>query len=81
MLLALEPHTAADCEITVVIRKRERALVVLREHLKTGMVVARWLWVTHGRVQFSVMDKARRRLDQHGIEFVGKQVKDLSVSR
>lgn len=36
------------------------------------MWVRRWFWVASGRVQFADTERARRRLDEHGIRFVGK---------
>jgi hypothetical protein len=71
-LIAVEPHSATDGEIATVIRKREAARGQLRDHLAKGKHVSRWLWVASGKVHFSPIEKARRRLDQNGIEFVGK---------
>ena len=76
-VVGIEPHTAKDSEITVVIAKRAEALAYLRDHLRTGHRVARWLWVSSGKVGFSAMERARRRLAQKGIEFVGREVRRL----
>ena len=71
-IVGIEPHTAKDSEIGVVIAKRQHAVACLRQHLRDGYRVARWFWVSHGPVGFSRMDRARRRLDQNGIAFVGR---------
>lgn len=73
-IVGLEPHSAKQDEISTVIKKKEAARVQLRDHLKQGKGVARWLWVASGKVHFANTEKARRRLDQHGIQFVGKKV-------
>ena len=74
-IVGLEPHSARDSEISVVIRKRRNALQILRSHLREGRSVSKWLWITRGKVGFSHTETARRRLDQSGIEFVGKTVR------
>lgn len=73
-LVAIEPHSAKEDEITTVIRKRTAAREHLKGHLREGARVTRWLWVASGKVQFADTEKARRRLDQNGIEFVGTRV-------
>lgn len=76
-LVGLEPHPATNAEISVVIRKKKNALAVLRQHLKPGQAVVEWHWVTHGRVGFSPMDRARRALSQEGIQFHGRELRRL----
>jgi hypothetical protein len=76
-LIALEPHTAKDSEISVVIAKKEHAAWQLREHLLPRFGISRWLWVSHRRNSFSRMERARRRLDQAGIEYLGRSVDQL----
>jgi hypothetical protein len=71
-IVALEPHTAANKELSTVIRKREASMRHLRGHLKPGVVVAKWFLVASGRVDFIATEMARARLDQSGIQFVGK---------
>jgi hypothetical protein len=73
-VVAVEPHSAKDDEIGTVIRKQKAAREQLREQLRDGAKVARWLWVASGKVRFAATEKAKLRLDQHGIEFAGKQV-------
>ena len=73
-VVALEPHSAKDDEVSQVIAKRRAALDQLRGHLKPSGRVAVWLWVASGRVQFADTEKARRTLDQNGIQFVGTKV-------
>ncbi len=71
-LAGIEPHSAKDLEVSVVIRKKEHAEQYLRNHLRNGYRIKKWFWVTDGPVSFSRMDRARRRLDQKGIRFVGR---------
>jgi hypothetical protein len=71
-LVGLEPHTAGDHEVRVVIRKKQNAQAFLRDHLRPGRYVREWYWVTAGRVGFSRMDRAKRALDQNGITFGGR---------
>lgn len=73
-VVGLEPHSAKHGEISTVIDKKKAARVQLRKHLKAGKGVARWLWVASGKVYFADTEKARRRLDEHGIQFVGRQL-------
>ena len=73
-VVGLEPHSAADGEISVVIKKKESALEQLKPHLKTGQRVSRWFWVASGNVGFTAMERATRRLDEKGINFVGKSL-------
>ncbi len=70
--MGLEPHTANNTAISVVIRKREASLRHLRGHLKSGVFVAEWFWVASGKVDFTPMDKALLQLTASGIDFVGK---------
>lgn len=76
-IVALEPHSAKTSEVKVVIRKKQWALMFLRGHLPEGTTVSRWLWVSHGRASFSPIEKVRRRLNQAGIEFSGRNVRAL----
>lgn len=75
-VVAVEPHSAKQDEISTVIKKRSAAREHLRSHLRDGATILRWLWVASGRVHFADTEKARRRLDQNGIEFVGQRVMD-----
>lgn len=73
-VVGLEPHAARQDEIATVIAKRRDARNQLRSHLKPGVRIETWLWVASGRVYFADTEKARRRLDQNGIQFVGTRV-------
>ena len=73
-VVALEPHSAHDKEVSVVIAKKQAARDQLRQHLESDRWVEKWLWVASGNVGFSPTGKAIRRLDQRGIEFVGRKV-------
>lgn len=72
VLLGLEPHSAEDDEIRTVVLKRKAAIVQLRPHLREGARVVAWFWVASGRVQFASTERARFRLDQAGVTFVGR---------
>lgn len=74
LVVAVEPHSARDDEIATVINKRAAARAQLKDHLRPGAKIARWLWVASGKVRFASTEKAGFRLAQHGIEFVGSQV-------
>jgi hypothetical protein len=76
-LAGIEPHSAKDSEISVVVSKKKHAIEYLRDHLQDGYRITRWYWVCHGTVSFSKMDRARRRLDQNGIQFVGRLLRSL----
>jgi hypothetical protein len=73
-VIGLEPHSARGDQVGTVIGKRKAAMTQLTGHLKTGARVSRWLWVASGRVLFADTERARRRLDQHGIQFVGTRL-------
>jgi hypothetical protein len=73
-VIAVEPHAAKQDEITTVINKRSAARTHLKDHLREGARVTKWLWVASGKVHFADTEKTKRRLDQSGIEFVGKRV-------
>ncbi len=76
-LVGIEPHAARDSEVSLVIAKKQVAREYLRDHLSSSSRVSNWYWVTRGRVGFSDTEKARRQLDQNGIEFVGRIVRSL----
>lgn len=73
-VIAVEPHSAKQDEITTVIRKRAAAREQLKGHLRDGVLIVKWLWVASGKVHFADTEKVRRLLDQNGIEFVGTRV-------
>lgn len=77
IIVAVEPHTATDREVRVLISKKAQAIAFLRDHLRPGRSVARWIWIAHGRVGFTRMDRAIRQLDQNGIQFQGRILKSL----
>lgn len=73
-IVAVEPHSAKQDEITTVIKKRVAAREQLKDHLRDGACVTKWLWVASGKVHFADTENVRLRLDQNGIEFVGRKV-------
>ena len=76
-IVGLEPHSAKDSEIRVVIAKKQHAVEYLRDHFPPKHRVAKWVWVSQGSVGFSRMERARRLLDQHGIAFEGRVLKSF----
>lgn len=80
-VMGVEPHSAKQDEVSTVIKKREAALRQLRDHLRDGVYVSRWLWVASGNVQFADTEKERRRLDQNGIQFVGRTIREKDLKR
>jgi hypothetical protein len=73
-VIALEPHSAKQDQVSTVIRKRDSAREQLRPHLNADARISSWLWVASGRVHFADTETVRRRLDQHGILFVGPRL-------
>ena len=73
-LIGLEPHSAKEDRISTVIAKKSAAGRQLAEHLGAGARIKQWLWVASGPVHFANTERARVRLDQNGIKFVGKVV-------
>lgn len=73
-VIALEPHSAKQSEVSTIIAKRKAARDHLQLHLEADARIAAWLWVASGNVHFADTEKVRRQLDQNGIQFVGKVV-------
>ncbi len=73
-VVALEPHGAIEKEVQVIIEKRRASRDRLRSELKEGQFVKAWFWVASGSVGFPDTDRTRRRLDQEGITFVGRNL-------
>ena len=76
-IVGLEPHSASDSEISVVIAKKRHATAYLRDHLPPRYRVAKWFWVSSGSVSFSSMERARRELDHNGIAFKGRMLRSF----
>ena len=76
-IVGIEPHSATDREIRVVIAKRRHAIDYLRDHLPQKHRVEKWFWISHGSVGFTKMERARRLLDQNGISFEGRTLKSF----
>lgn len=73
-VVAVEPHSAKQDQVSTVISKQAAARTQMIGHLRDGVKVAKWLWVASGNVHFANTEKTKRILDQNGIEFVGKRV-------
>lgn len=80
-VIALEPHSAKQDEVSTIIRKKKAALAQLAGHWKQGKGVGRWIWVASGKVQFADTEKAKLRLAQEGILFVGGKVLSKHLMR
>ena len=61
----------------MVIAKKKCSTDRLRGHLYPRQRIAAWFWVASGTVEFSLMEKVRRQLDENGITFVGRMVASL----
>ena len=68
------PLSEGGIEISTVIKKKDKAKEQLQSHLRPGARVAAWLWVASEKVHFANTERARLRLDQNGIVFVGSKV-------
>ena len=73
-LVAFEVHPAVGSEVDAVIEKKRAAASLLRSHLRSGVVIDRWLWAASGRSRFVPFEKYRTRLDRAGIHFVGAKL-------
>ena len=73
-VVGVEPHSARQGEVTTVINKQRAAKKQLAGHIETGARVSKWLWGASGKNHFADTEKARFRLDQNGIKFVGAKV-------
>jgi hypothetical protein len=78
-IVGLEPHSAREDQIRTVIAKRNAAKDQLRGHLKPSKRVRDWLWVASGTVYFTDTESVRMRLDQNGIKFVGRRVREKDL--
>lgn len=76
-IVGVEPHSAKDGEVSVVIAKKRSSTLRLQGHLIPQQRIAAWIWVASGTVEFSIMDRARRQLAQNGITFAGRMVSSL----
>jgi len=73
-VIAVEPHSAENSEITTLINKRSAARRQLQNHICKEQQVAKWIWVASGKVHLTPLEKATFILAQNGIEFVGRKI-------
>jgi hypothetical protein len=73
-IVAVEPHSAKDGQVQAVVKKRVAARGHLKDHLRKGATIRRWLWVSAGKVHFANTEKTTLLLLQNGIEFVGSRI-------
>lgn len=71
-IVGVEPHSARESELSVVIAKKRSAEVRLREEFAPGHAVAAWYWVTEGKNHFTKTERVTKVLAQSGIEFRGR---------
>lgn len=81
IVIGLEPHSAKSREVSTVIRKRRAALDQLKSHMKPAACVTMWFWVASGRVDFVPYDKANLQLQEAGITFVGRMLRDKHLPK
>jgi hypothetical protein len=74
-VVAVEVHSAETSQVSVVIAKKERSREHLRRHLAEGASVAAWYWVASNGVDLVPFDKMKLRLEQNGIQMVGRSLK------
>lgn len=73
-LVAIEVHTAIDKNAREVVEKKRAAQEQLREHLRPGAHVGRWIWLASGSNGFTRTGRAARMLAQSAIEFCPREV-------
>jgi hypothetical protein len=73
-VVAVEPHSAREDQIETVIKKRDAARNALHHHMTSVTHIKEWFWVAagNGKMHFADTEKARRRLDKHGIKCVNR---------
>lgn len=69
-VVALEPHSASNHEVKVVIAKRQHAREQLTARGVKASMIRKWFWVASGRNDLTPLDKKALVLSQHGITFV-----------
>lgn len=74
-LVAVEVHDAKASEISVMIEKKRGASVILSSELRSGRRVTRWYWVPSGKTSIAATSPERRRIQQAGIELVGRPLR------
>ena len=73
-VVAVEPHSAKDGHVRTVVNKQLAARVHLRSHLRDGVKIRKWIWVSAGKVHFANTETTTRLLDQSGIAFAGTKI-------
>jgi hypothetical protein len=79
-IIGVEPHSATNGEVSVVIAKKQASQRVLLDHFREGVTVSSWNWVSSGTVGLMPLDKVRLRLAQNGISFVGRSLRKTHLS-
>lgn len=74
LIVGIEPHSASDSEVSVIIRKKNHAAAVLQDQLAPGARVSRWYWVASTKIRFGRMERSTRQLNRAGITFVGNRI-------
>lgn len=79
-IIGVEPHSATNSEVSVVIAKKQASQRVLLDHFRTGVKVSSWNWVSSGTVGLMPLDRVRLRLAQSGITFVGRSLQKTHLT-
>lgn len=78
-IFALEPHSARDDQVDVVVRKKQAACSQLLSHTDEISAIQKWLWVSGGSAKISKGDKRMRKLNKAGITYIGRQLKKMHL--
>jgi hypothetical protein len=73
-VVAVEPHSAKDGQTDTVLKKKIAARAHLKDHLRDGARIHKWLWVSAGKVHFANTEKTKFLLLQNGIDFAGSKI-------
>jgi hypothetical protein len=73
-VVAVEPHSAKDGHVRTVLKKQLAARNHLKDHLRDGVKIRKWLWVSAGKVHFADTEKTKLLLLQNGIQFAGSKI-------
>ncbi|WP_147297901.1 hypothetical protein [Trinickia dinghuensis] len=65
-VVAVEPHSAKDGQVSTVVKKQGAARNHLRDHLRDGVKIRKWLRVSAGKVHFADTEKTKLLLLQSG---------------
>jgi hypothetical protein len=73
-VVAVEPHSAKDGHVSTVVNKLAAARNHLKGHLRDGVKIRKWIWVSAGKVHFANTEKTKLHLLENGIQFAGTKI-------